>query len=215
MRASLRSRDWGAEVRSSAASKIMEDDDVGKVLLGSRIALGKFGFGRRGHGRELRVSNTPVVMDHVTIETSTPYQLVTSRLDDEVKRFDEGYRKLLKDNRIDELRVKLTQGLEPDGFMIHFVAEQGDLLALEGRRQQGNVYYLGNVIAAAQMTNLNFSAALYAPLRLNVYENAHGGTTFEYDKPSTQFGQFHNADIDKVAQSLDGHLLRLIKKVSA
>jgi hypothetical protein len=71
--------------------------------------------------------------------------------------------------------------------MIHFVAEQGGLLALEGRRQQGNVYYLGNVVAAARMTKLNFSAALYAPLRLNVYENAHGGTTFEYDKPSTQF----------------------------
>jgi hypothetical protein len=191
----------------------MEDDDVGKVLLGVALlwaSLASGGAAMAGVPEELRVSNTPVV-----IETSTRFQLVTSRLDDEVKRFDEGYRKLLKDNRIDELRVKLTQGLEPDGFMIHFVAEQGDLLALEGRRQQGNVYYLGNVIAAAQMTNLNFSAALYAPLRLNVHENAHGGTTFEYDKPSTQFGQFHNADIDKVAQSLDGHLLRLIKKVSA
>ncbi|MDQ1453216.1 MAG: hypothetical protein QOK38_3082 [Acidobacteriaceae bacterium] len=164
--------------------------------------------------KEFHASNMPVVMDHVTIETSTPYQLVTSRLDDEVKRFDESYRRLLKDNKIDELRVKLTQGLRPDGFMIHFVAEQGNLLALEGRRQQGKVYYLGNVVAAAQMTKLNFSAALYAPLRLNVYGNAHGGTTFEYDKPSTQFGQFHNSDIDKVAQSLDDHLLGLIKKVS-
>ncbi|MEJ0094677.1 MAG: hypothetical protein WDN46_14970 [Methylocella sp.] len=65
------------------------------------------------------------------------------------------------------------------------------------------------------MTKLNFSAALYAPLRLNVYENARGGTTFEYDKPSTQFGQFHNAEIDEVAQTLDDHMLRLIKKVSA
>ena len=64
------------------------------------------------------------------------------------------------------------------------------------------------------MTKRNFSAALYAPLRLNVYENANGGTTFEYDKPSTQFGQFRNSDIDKIAQSLDDHLLDLIKKVS-
>lgn len=168
-----------------------------------------------GEPKEFRVSNTTVVMDHVTIETSAPYQLVTSRLNAEVKRFDESYRELLKDNKIDELRVKLTQGLEPDGFMIHFVAEQGNLLGLEGRRQQGNVYYLGDVLAAAQMTKLNFSAALYAPLRLNVYQNARGGTTFEYDKPSTQFGQFHNADIDKVARSLDDRLLRLIKKVSA
>jgi uncharacterized protein (DUF302 family) len=183
------------------------------LLWASLVLLG--GTAIASAPKEFQVSTMPVVTDHVTIETSTPYRLVTSRLDDEVKRFDESYRKLLEDNKIDELRVKLTQGLEPDGFMIHFVAEQGDLLALEGRRQQGNVYYLGNVVAAAQMTKLNFSAALYAPLRLNVYENAHGGTTFEYDKPSTQFGQFHNAGIDKVAQSLDDHLLRLIKKVSA
>jgi hypothetical protein len=184
---------------------------VAAALLGASLASGT---AITGTPNEFRVSNTPVVMDHVTIETSTPYQLVTSRLDDEVKRFDESYRELLKENKIDELRVKLTQGLEPDGFMIHFVAAQGDLLALEGGRQRGNVYYLGNVVAAAQMTKLNFSAALYAPLRLNIYENAQGGTTFEYDKPSTQFGQFHNADIDNVASSLDDHLLSLIKKVS-
>jgi uncharacterized protein (DUF302 family) len=185
---------------------------VGAALYAS-FALG--GAAIAGAPQDFQVSNTSVVMDHVIIETSARYQLVTSRLDDEVKRFDESYRKLLKDNKIDEFRAKLTQGLEPDGFMIHFVAEQGGLLALEGRSKQGSVYYLGNVVAAARMTKLNFGAALYAPLRLNVYENAHGGTTFEYDKPSTQFGQFHIADIDKVAQSLDEHLLRLIKKVSA
>jgi hypothetical protein len=182
------------------------------ALLCASLALG--GAVVAGAPKEFQVSTTPVVMDHVTIETFTPYRLVKTRLDAEVKRFDDSYRELLKDSKVDALRTKLTQGLEPDGFMIHFVAEQGDLLALEGRRQQGNVYYLGNVLAAAQMTKLNFSAALYAPLRLNVYENAHGGTTFEYDKPSMQFGQFHNADIDKVAQSLDDHMLRLIKKVS-
>ena len=183
------------------------------ALLGASLAL--LGGAATGSTVEFQVSTTPVVMDHVEIETSTPYQMVTSRLNGEVKRFDESYRTLLNENKIDELRAKLIQGLEPDGFMIHFVAEQGDLAALDGTRRQGNVYYLGNVIAAAQLTKVNFSAALYAPLRLNVYENAHGGTTFEYDKPSTQFGQFHNAEIDKVGQSLDDHLLRLIKKVSA
>jgi hypothetical protein len=59
--------------------------------------------------KEFHASNTRVVIDHVTIETSTPYQLVTSRLDDEVKRFDERYRKLLNDNKIDDLRLKLTK----------------------------------------------------------------------------------------------------------
>ena len=183
------------------------------ALLGASLAL--LGGAATGSAAELQVSTAPVVMDHVTIETSKSYQMVTSQLNGEVKRFDESYRTLLNDNKIDELRAKLIQGLEPDGFMIHFVAEQGDLSALDGSRRQGNVYYLGNVIAAAQLTKVNFSAALYAPLRLNVYENAHGGTTFEYDKPSTQFGQFHNAEIDKIAHILDDHMLRLITKVTS
>ncbi len=183
------------------------------ALLGASLAL--LGPAATARATEFEVSTTPVVMDHVTIETSTPFQMVTSRLNGEVKRFDESYRTLLNENKIDELRAKLIQGLEPDGFMIHFVAEQGDLSALDGTRRQGSVYYLGNVIAAAQLTKVNFGAALYAPLQLNVYENAHGGTTFEYDKPSTQFGQFHNADIDKIAHTLDDHMLRLITRVSA
>lgn len=181
------------------------------ALLSASAAL--VGTAFAGVAKEFHISSTAVVMNHVTIETSTAYQLVTSRLNSEVKWFDESYRMLLKNNQIDELRAKLIHGLEPDGFMLHFVAEQGDLSALEGRRRQGRVYYLGNVVAAAQMTKRNFSAALYAPLRLSVYENANGGTTFEYDKPSAQFGQFRNADIDKIAQSLDDHLLDLIKKV--
>lgn len=165
--------------------------------------------------KEFHVSSTSVTMEHVTIETTTSYPLAKSRLEAEVKRLDESYRSLLKENRIDELRQKLTEGQEPDGLMIHYVAVHGDWLALEGGRRPGIVYHIGNILAAVQMTKLNFGAALYAPLRLDVYENAQGGTTFEYDKPSTQFGQFHNAAIDKVAQSLDDRLFRLIKKVSS
>ncbi|MDB5603816.1 MAG: hypothetical protein JWP25_716 [Bradyrhizobium sp.] len=177
------------------------------TLLWASVALGDCGFGRCGHSRRtegvpgLEQARRDGSCDNRDVQTSRPHQLVASRLDDEVKRFDESYRTLLRDNKVDERRVKLSQGLEPDGFMIRFVAEQGDLLALEGRRQHGNVCYLSNVIAAAEMTKLNFGTALYAPLRLNIYENTHGGTTFECDTPSTEFGQFHNADIDRLPRA--------------
>src|SRR5258708_9467441 len=117
------------------------------LLWASLVLLG--GTAIAGAPKEFQVSNMPVLTDHVTIETSTPYQLVTSRLDDEVKRFDESYRKLLEDNKIEELRVKLTHGLGPVGFMIHFVAEQGDLLPLEARRPQRNVDYHGKFHTAS------------------------------------------------------------------
>ena len=68
------------------------------ALLGASLALlggALLGGAATGSAAEFQVSTTPVVMDHVTIETSTPYQMVTSRLNGEVKRFDESYRTLL------------------------------------------------------------------------------------------------------------------------
>ncbi len=64
------------------------------ALLCASLTLG--GAAMAAAPKAFQVSTTPVVMDHVTIETSTPYRLATSRLGDEVKRFDASYRDLLK-----------------------------------------------------------------------------------------------------------------------
>jgi uncharacterized protein (DUF302 family) len=40
------------------------------------------------------------------------------------------------------------------------------------------------------MTRHQLAAALYAPLRAVLYEDADGRGIFEYDKPSPLFGQF-------------------------
>jgi hypothetical protein len=39
-----------------------------------------------------------------------------------------------------------------------------------------------------------------------LYENTDGKTCIEYDKPSSLFGQFGNAEIDAVAAMLDRKL---------
>ena len=48
-----------------------------------------------------------------------------------------------------------------------------------------------------------------------VYANENGGTTMEYDRPTSMFGQFKSADIDAVAQSLDDRLLTFLKKAGS
>jgi hypothetical protein len=47
-----------------------------------------------------------------------------------------------------------------------------------------------------------------------VYANQQGGTTMEYDRPTSIFGQFKSKEIDATAQSLDRRLLTFLKKVS-
>jgi len=162
----------------------------------------------------LTVTRKSVSIEHVTIKTRQKYSVVKSRIESGVKRLDESHRTLLKEDKIAELREKLKSDAQPYGLMIHYVATHGDWLALEGERRNGVVYHIGNVAAAVQMTKYAFGAGLYAPLRLAVYENTEGGTTFEYDKPSSEFKQFHNQNIDATAESLDGKLFDLIKSVS-
>jgi hypothetical protein len=49
-------------------------------------------------------------------------------------------------------------------------------------------------------------------LRVLLYENEHGKTCVEYDKPSSLFGQFGNAKVTEVAAMLDRKLEQLVAK---
>jgi hypothetical protein len=64
------------------------------------------------------------------------------------------------------------------------------------------------------MTSVHYGAGLYAPLRVVLYENGRGGSTFEYDEPTTLFGQFSEPAIDEMARSLDLRLANLIASLS-
>ena len=142
-----------------------------------------------------------------------PYPEVKAGIE-KLGRFDDSVRALLKNNDIEGLRAALKRIAGEDGLAIHYIAQHGDLLALKGERQPLATYYIGNVLSAVEMTHVNPAAGLYAPLRVVVYANAQGGTTMEYDRPTTLFGQFNNAEIDAMAQSLDQRLLTFLKKVS-
>jgi hypothetical protein len=78
-------------------------------------------------------------------------------------------RSLLREGKTDELRTAPEKIAGKDGLAIHNIAVHGDWLTLNGAPRNGNVYYIGNVLSAVQMTRRNFGAGLYAPLRVAVY----------------------------------------------
>jgi uncharacterized protein (DUF302 family) len=161
----------------------------------------------------VEVTSAPLPVEHIKVTTMKPYPEVKVGIE-KLGRLDDGVRALLKNNDIEGLRAALKRIAGEDGLAIHYVALHGDLLALKGERRLLTAYYIGNVLSAVEMTKVNPAAGLYAPLRVVVYANAQGGTTMEYDRPSTMFGQFKNAEIDAMAQSLDQRLLTFLKKVS-
>jgi uncharacterized protein (DUF302 family) len=161
----------------------------------------------------VEVSETKTIIDHVTVSSSKPYALVKQDLESRLGRLDDHIRTLLKQDKVDELRVALQKAAGNDGLVIHYIGLHGDWLVLKGQRRNGTEYFTGNVLTATEMTSVNMAAGLYAPLRIMVYENAQGGTTIEYDKPSTQLSQFHSAQIDVQGRSLDARLAKLCASV--
>jgi hypothetical protein len=49
-------------------------------------------------------------------------------------------------------------------------------------------------------------AALYAPLRVVLYEDPRGRAIFEYDRPSSFFGQFGDERVAAVGRELEAEL---------
>jgi uncharacterized protein (DUF302 family) len=161
----------------------------------------------------VEITSKPLPVEHIVIKTLKPYAEVKAGIE-KLGRFDDGMRAMLAKNDIEGLRAAAERIQGVDGLAIHYVAFHGDLLALQGERRPLIAYYIGNILSATAMTKVSPAAGLYAPLRVVVYANAEGGTTMEYDRPSSMFGQFKDAEIDTMAQSLDQRLMTLLKKVS-
>jgi uncharacterized protein (DUF302 family) len=162
----------------------------------------------------VEVTSAPLTVEHIVIKTRKPYPEVKTGIE-KLGRFDDSMRAMLANNDIEGLRSAAERIAGVDGLAIHYVALHGDLLALKGERHQLIAYYIGNILSATEMTKVNPAAGLYAPLRVVVYANDQGGTTMEYDRPSSMFGQFKSAEIDMVAKSLDDRLLTFLKKAGS
>jgi uncharacterized protein (DUF302 family) len=102
----------------------------------------------------------------------------------------------------------------PSGFMIFATYDHGALLNIKGAPQKAKQYVVGNPLIAARMTEHDIRAALYAPLRILVYEDTDSKLHVEYDLPSTLFGQFHNPQVDAVAKELDEKLASVLQAAS-
>jgi len=64
------------------------------------------------------------------------------------------------------------------------------------------------------MTCHQLAAALYAPLRVVLFEDEEGKGVFEYDKPSSFFGQYGDERVTEVGRYLDVALKAELRKAA-
>jgi uncharacterized protein (DUF302 family) len=150
---------------------------------------------------------------HVNFKSPKSYDAVAAAIEKQLGKFDpKAFDAAMKDvsNPTDvEAKIHAMEG--SSGFMLFATRDHGQLLSLKGRKAFGRQYEVGNPLIAVEMTKEDLRAGEYAPLRLCVYVGADQLTHIDYDLPSTVFGRFKSAEIDKVAKDLDRKMEALIE----
>jgi len=161
------------------------------------------------------VENT-VSVRHVSVSLDETFQETCTRFESRMGRIDYGlFDKMLSDGESETTIRNYVKEIDgPLGLMIFNVIDHGRLAGLAGKASGAKQYVVGNPLFALQMTNKDIRAGLYAPLRVYIREDGPKKSIVEYDLPSSLFGQFQNAEVDRVARMLDEKLEAAIEYVS-
>jgi Domain of unknown function DUF302 len=126
------------------------------------------------------VTSRAIEVEHVTIESAKPSAEVKAALESALPALDQRVSLLLRDGASERAKEALERGPE---LSIFLTRDHGNLLQITGHLRKALQYEIGNPLTASRMTQHQLATALYAPLRVVLYENAAGQSVFEYDRP--------------------------------
>jgi len=159
-------------------------------------------------GAEPTVTRRTFQVEHIKIETTKNFADVEAAFEAGLPKLDPAMVKAMAAG--DEQRVAELEHSNP--LFIFLKRDHGALLQIVGRPRKALQYDVGNPNTASKMTRHRLSAGLYAPLCVILYEDENGDTIFEYDKPSSLFGQFDDDAVTAVARGLDDALESAIRR---
>ena len=156
------------------------------------------------------VTQRVLQVEHITMKTTKKFAEVETALERNVPQLDPAIAAALANG--DEQRVtELEQGAP---LFIFLKRDHGALLQVTGRPRKAAQYEIGNPHTASKMTRHRLPAGLYAPLRVVLYEDEATGSIFEYDRPSSLFGQFDDERVTEVGRYLDAALERVLRNAA-
>ena len=157
------------------------------------------------------VTSHTIAVEHVRISSQRSFTEVQRKLEGTVPRLDAGIADALSSG--DQERAKDYEENGPK-LSIFGVRDHGALLQIAGRRRNALQYDIGNPLTASKMTRHRLPAALYAPLRVVLFEDEQGRGVFEYDKPSSLFGQYGDERVREVGRYLDAALEAILRNAA-
>src|SRR6266849_3938022 len=157
------------------------------------------------------VTSQPIAIEHIRISSRRPFAEVRRKLERMVPKLDPGIAEALGSG--DQRRAK---DYEENGPKLSIFGERdhGALLQIAGGRCNALQYDIGNPLTASKMTRHQLSAALYAPLRVVLFEDEQGRGLFEYDRPSSFFSQYGEEGVTEVGRYLDATLEAVLRNAA-
>ena len=149
-----------------------------------------------------------IQVEHVVIRSTKGFAEVRATLERSLPKLSPEITTLIASGDTKRLQEKLEAGPELSIFLSR---DHGSLLRIGGHAREAVQYEIGNPLTASKMTRHQLAPGLYAPLRVVLYEGQEGGSVFEYDRPSSLFGQFGDQQVNDVARGLDVALERAIR----
>ncbi len=152
-----------------------------------------------------------IAVEHIKISSELSFGEVRRRLKATLPKLDAEIAELLRSG--DQKRATEYEENGPK-LSIFEERDHGALLQIFGGRRNALQYEIGNPLTASKMTRYQLSAALYAPLRVVMFEDEQGKGVFEYDKPSSFFGQYGDERVTEVGRYLDVALEAALRKAA-
>jgi uncharacterized protein (DUF302 family) len=157
------------------------------------------------------VDTRTITVEHIRISSGRPFAEVRRKLESTLPRLDIGIAEALRSG--DQKRAKDYEESGPK-LSIFGERDHGALLQISGGRRNALQYDIGNPLTASKMTRHQLGAALYAPLRVVLFEDEQGRGVFEYDKPSSYFGQYGDERVTEVGRYLDATLETVLRNAA-
>ena len=107
---------------------------------------------------------------------------------------------------VDQLRKMVAS----KGMMVMGELHQGKVIGMTGLQVESETIFVGNPQVGKQLFAADPGVGLVVPIRVNVFQDAQGGSVVSYVPPSTILGDLHNPKVTMVAQMLDGKLHSLV-----
>ena len=157
------------------------------------------------------LASRTIAVEHVKISSERSFAEVRRRLEDTLPKLDASIAEALRSG--DQNRATEYDQNGPK-LSIFEQRDHGSLLEAFGGRRNALQYEIGNPVTASKMTCHQLAAALYAPLRLVLFEDEQGKGVFEYDKPSSFFGQYGDERVMEVGRYLDVALEAALRRAA-